>query len=586
MALNLSVVKSPAGVTLASSQQTFGEEGGTIGRGDGNNWVLSDPDRFLSSRHCAVTFEGGQYYLTDTSTNGTFINSAPEPIGKGGKIPVNDGDSIELGDYQFKVSLQADVGGLPNDPFDAGFGAAASNASNDVFANNDPFAASPPPLEQAPPQTSPFDDPFGSPAPSAGGGLGQDLDLGTPVGSEPESVDPLAALDKAGGPGPQQGFDSLESPPGFGDPFASPAPAASSQDVFGQSPSAAQDPFAASTMGDSGNAMNQSVEWPEAKGDNLIPEDWEEDLLGGGPAQPAVMPPTMTPSMTPPPAPAVPTPRPQSPPPQQRPLASEVSGAHRSMPLTDPPKRQAAAQRDESLLAERAPERVESFQSKPRAEVKPRSAARPKTSSAAAMNIGQALLDGMGMSDENVTEQELARMTALIGELMPVIIEGMMQVLRSRASIKNEFRMNVTTIQPVENNPLKFSANAHEAIENMFLRNSDAYMAPKQAFKEGFDGIGEHQVAIIAGIRAAFKSMMDRFNPEKLERQFDKQNKGVMLPGMQKNKYWNSYGDYYNGFVDNMENSFQYLFGDEFVQAYEDQLRRLAFERKQKQHQE
>lgn len=155
-----------------------------------------------------------------------------------------------------------------------------------------------------------------------------------------------------------------------------------------------------------------------------------------------------------------------------------------------------------------------------------------------------------------------------------------MQVLRSRASIKNEFRMNITTIQPVENNPLKFSVDTGEALENMFIRKSSAYKKPREAFREGFNGIAEHQVAIIAGIRAAFKSMMERFDPEHLEKQFDRQSKAAMLPGMQKARYWSAYTDYYRNFVDNIEQSFQYLFGDEFVQAYEDQLRKLVAARK------
>ncbi|MFL0802500.1 MAG: type VI secretion system-associated FHA domain protein TagH [Agarilytica sp.] len=563
MALNLSVVKSPAGVTLASSQKSFSENGGSIGRGDGNDWVLGDPDRFLSSRHCSVSYEGGQYYLTDTSTNGTFINGAPEPIGKGGKIPVNDGDSIELGDYQFKISMQAEVS-IPNDPFFSASPESIVPAAQASFSGgSDPFAA--------PAAPSPFDDPFvPSASPSHDSGLTSDLGLDP----EPMTVDPLAALDKANGPGRSESA-----------PIPSPAPqnfgGASvddmNTDIFG-SPTPQNDVFGGASMGDSAGAMNQSVDWPEVKSDSVIPENWDDDLLGGAQVTPL-------PPREPSPVQAA------RPSPARAPERSpHLSGGHRSLPLTEPPKMPAHVPNDE-LLAERSPEHVDAFAPRPREQKEgapriptPRQQPRPAPSSDnAATAVGNALLEGLGLSESELTGDDVDRIGGMIGELMPVIIEGMMQVLRSRASIKNEFRMNVTTIQPVENNPLKFSANAQEAIENMFLRKSEAYMAPKQAFKEGFDGIGEHQVAIIAGIRAAFKSMMDRFNPEQLERQFDKQNKGVVLPGMQKNKYWNSYNDYYTGFVDNMENSFQYLFGDEFVQAYEDQLRRLSFERKQKQ---
>ena len=75
---------------------------------------------------------------------------------------------------------------------------------------------------------------------------------------------------------------------------------------------------------------------------------------------------------------------------------------------------------------------------------------------------------------------------------------------------------------------------------------------------------------------------MERFNPENLEKNFNKQGKGGVIPGMQKAKYWSSYAEYYAGFVDNMESSFQHLFGSDFVNAYEDQLRKLAAARKKK----
>lgn len=553
MALNLSIVKSPAGVTLASSQKIFSEQGGTIGRGDGNDWVLSDPDRFLSSRHCCFGFEDGQYYLTDTSTNGTFINGAPEPIGKGGKIPVNDGDSIELGDYQFRIGLEPDVA-MPNDPFAAPEAAAPAA---DIFSNDDPFAA----LESS---SSLASDPFGS----------QDFETSPGISLNPDSVsvDPLAALDQAGGPEFQEPAGNIQNQ-GFADDFGAATP---SNDIFSTSEDVrGNDVFDTPSMGDGAGVIGQAVDWPNSNNENLIPDDWDDDLLGGNSLESAA------------PAP-IPIPLPRAG------RGQDLGSAHRSMPLTDPPKR--PLDTNSPLLAERQPEHVDAsapaHQEPARENATPRPRRSPESAPQAPPQtpreevsgaVGKALLEGLGLGDRALNREEIDNIYIVLGELMPVIINGMMQVLRSRASIKNEFRMNVTTIQPIENNPLKFSANAQEAIDNMFLRNSDAYMGPKQAFQEGFDGVGEHQVAIIAGIRAAFKSMMDRFDPEQLERQFDKQNKGVVLPGMQRNKYWKSYNEYYTGFVDNMENSFQFLFGDEFVQAYEDQLRRLAFERKQKQ---
>lgn len=574
MPLNLSIIKSPIGVNLSGAEKSFGEQGGTLGRGDGNDWVLTDPDRFLSSRHCSIDFQRGLYYLTDTSTNGTFVNGSAEPLGKGAKTPLNNGDTIEIGDYQFRVEMAEDF--------------AADNPFSSPASNADPFAADPFAAPQAN-RSAHSDDPFSfndnaqDPFASSGDPFldAVDLEPANPavardpfgfthdefdsdsfgLNPDPLNADPLAALDKAGGGG-------------SGSPNNNNA-----ADSFAPNPS--YDSNLGGTYGDQADALNQSMSWPEAKSDSVIPEDWDDDLMGD-----------FSPSLESAPPPPPP---PQTPPVRPADKSLDLAQAHRSMPLTTPPQKSASSPPrpavEEPLLSERRPEPVDAFAARSARQAASANTPPPtqrsapaQTRPAASQNSIDALLNGLGLIDRDLSEAQVREIYAEIGELMPVIIAGMMQILRSRASIKNEFRMNVTTIQPIENNPLKFSADPSEAVENMFIRHSGAYLGAKDAFQEGFNGIGEHQVAIIAGIRAGFKSMMDRFNPEILERQFEKQNKGGLLPGMQKVKYWNSYVDYYQGFVDNMENTFQYLFGDEFVQAYEEQLRRLAVERKKRQH--
>ncbi len=596
MALTLSIIKSPSGVSGQETQKIFSEGGGTIGRGESNDWVLSDPDRFLSSRHCSVSFEDGQFYLTDMSTNGTFMNGAAEPIGKGGKILLGDGDTVDMGDYRLQAVIQASAAAL-DDPFGAPIG-------DDFSSDNGGFGAEAEPFPNAGQLTHPnasagdpfggggSDDPFGGSSHSDNPGdpfASNSFDDGADFALSPdrENADPLAALDKVGSgqvaDDPFGSHDNLSG--GFGGSSeldASPS-GTFGDELFGSTPDVAEQMFAKhGTQGQNHDPLSQAFDMPAARNENQIPEDWDDDLLGGE-NEPSSDYSEPLPTKNEPPSSF-----------QARQGGArsnlEVTGAHRSIPLTDPPKvTNSARQKPTQADLEKARLEGQAALERRRSEQEVQTQAASTASHSAqksrdlSQSVGNALLDGMGISADGLSDQEITDIHSAIGDLMPVIINGMMQVLRARASIKNEFRMNVTTIQPVENNPLKFSADVQEAIEALFTRKSSAYMGPVQAFQEGFDGIGEHQVAIIAGIRAAFKSMMDRFNPESLERQFEKQNKGVGLPGMKKSKYWTNYAEYYNSFIDNMENTFQYLFGDEFVQAYEDQLRRLAVERKQRQ---
>lgn len=518
MALQVTLVKTPGGVSVSRTSHLFNEQGGTFGRATSNSWQLPDPDKFLSSCHCEIIWAADGYYLVDRSTNGTFLNSSPEPIGRGVKSRLNNGDIFEIGDYRFSVSL-ADAAPVGS-PFDNDEGLFSGHSSS---ANL-------------------FDNPFDH----------QPIVDSAPIFDQP--LDPLAIWDKANKPHePLTGFIGELSPIANN----------SIDDIFGIASPAARQDFA---QVDLSHSIDQAVAWPDASRENLIPEDWEDDFsdLGAKPFDERL---TDVPAYASVP-PAIPV----------RPVADVVvpKPPVGRQPLTE----RIAAIETATIIPEPA------VVTPP---VVPTAALVEKVSVVAPVNqstVGRpdySLIEAMGLDPTRLSDTDVAEITAMTGQLMREIVEGMMGVLRSRTSIKNEFRMNVTTIQPVENNPLKFSVSVDDALENMFVKKSNAYKKPKEAFKEGFQEIAEHQIAMIGGIRQGFESMMERFNPESLEKNFNRQGRGGMIPGMQKAKYWSSYTEYYAGFVDNLESSFQHLFGSDFVSAYEDQLRRLAAARKKDQ---
>ena len=123
MELILSVLADPQGANMLKHTKLFKVAGGTLGRADSNDWVLPDPERVVSSRHAQVVCHDGQFFLIDHSTNGTYHNQSPEPVGKGNQVALRDGDVIAVGDYQLKVSLRqpAQDTGLPKGLGEADF---------------------------------------------------------------------------------------------------------------------------------------------------------------------------------------------------------------------------------------------------------------------------------------------------------------------------------------------------------------------------------------------------------------------------------------------------------------------------------
>jgi type VI secretion system FHA domain protein len=186
-----------------------------------------------------------------------------------------------------------------------------------------------------------------------------------------------------------------------------------------------------------------------------------------------------------------------------------------------------------------------------------------------------AVLAGAGL--ENITPTpELAQR---IGEIFRVVVSGVMDVLRSRQQVKDEFRMRMTQFRPADNNPLKFSANVEDALHNLLVKRNPAYLEPVEAFEDAFDDLRNHQLAVLAGMRVAFESMLAQFEPDRLEKEFDRQLKRApLLRAIARLRYWDLYRDRRDEMAKDPDTSFKKLFGEEFARAYEEQLNRLKAE--------
>ena len=105
MALRMKIVSDNAGVAGRHTRWTFGVNGGRIGRHDSNDWVLRDPERYVSSRHAEIEHRGGTWWLRDVSTNGTFVNDSVDALGPDQMHELSSGDRIRIGEYEIEVEI-------------------------------------------------------------------------------------------------------------------------------------------------------------------------------------------------------------------------------------------------------------------------------------------------------------------------------------------------------------------------------------------------------------------------------------------------------------------------------------------------
>ena len=231
---------------------------------------------------------------------------------------------------------------------------------------------------------------------------------------------------------------------------------------------------------------------------------------------------------------------------------------------------------------ERQGPQVETTPPQPAAKAKPaKAAASAKARPAGAPNL-QAFFHGAGLKAHKLDATQSELLLQRLGHLMREMVTGLTETLHVRSEQKNALRLAHTTIQPKNNNPLKFSAGVDEALMNLLFKPNASYVAPVDAVREAFEDIKGHQVALLGGMLDAFQDYYERLDPEELEQRFDQgMKRSALLGAANKIKYWELYGELYQVMTQHSPGSFPRLFGDELARAYEHHIESLAKEHQQ-----
>jgi type VI secretion system protein len=183
----------------------------------------------------------------------------------------------------------------------------------------------------------------------------------------------------------------------------------------------------------------------------------------------------------------------------------------------------------------------------------------------------QAFLRGAGLDQVRLDKAQAEAQMESIGRSYRLMVEGLIDVLRARSSLKGEFRIQQTMIQPVENNPLKFAPNVDEALLLLLRHSNQAFMAPDLAVRDSFDDLRAHQLAVMAGVEAAIKHLLARFEPGQLEERMGKPGGlSSIFNGSRQAQYWQQFTELYSNISREAQEDFQDLFGREFSRAYEE----------------
>lgn len=185
----------------------------------------------------------------------------------------------------------------------------------------------------------------------------------------------------------------------------------------------------------------------------------------------------------------------------------------------------------------------------------------------------QAFLSALDVPAPSAQQMQNPAWWGQLGEALQASLHGVIDVMRSRSEMKNTLRVNQTTFQQRENNPLKFSACVSEAFHNLFNHNASSFMGPRQAINAAFADINQHEAAIIAGAAGAMQGLMTQLTPELIEqRDFGASFIDKVNPAQRYSRYWNLYQVLHQELMAEVARTAKGGVNDDFIRAYEDYL--------------
>ena len=189
----------------------------------------------------------------------------------------------------------------------------------------------------------------------------------------------------------------------------------------------------------------------------------------------------------------------------------------------------------------------------------------------------QAFLEGAGVPEVTGRQPFDAEAMQRLGRLMRAFTDGTIELLSSRALLKREVHAEITMIVDEENNPFKILPNGRAVLMQMFGARMPGFLLPEAAVHDALGDLQSHQLGMVAGMRAALLTLLQRFDPARLDSTtpHDGSLGEKLLPGGRAARLWRQLQQLHTDTSAAVEDDFQAVFGRAFQQAYDREMERL-----------
>ncbi|HEY0064962.1 MAG TPA: type VI secretion system-associated FHA domain protein TagH [Telluria sp.] len=196
----------------------------------------------------------------------------------------------------------------------------------------------------------------------------------------------------------------------------------------------------------------------------------------------------------------------------------------------------------------------------------------PRGCDAASDPVARALLRGLGLPGmpQGATGMPAEELAELAGAMLREATAGIMAAAAARGTSRRESGLGAHKEQEAPNNPLLAQGDAASALARMIAGAAGTAMAPCQAYADAFDQVEAHELAVMAGLRAALAGVVASFDPAAIEARIGAPSLAhILFPARHKARLWQSLVDTSARLAADAEDDFQRLFAQAFGWQFE-----------------
>jgi type VI secretion system protein ImpI len=175
-----------------------------------------------------------------------------------------------------------------------------------------------------------------------------------------------------------------------------------------------------------------------------------------------------------------------------------------------------------------------------------------------------------GLPEDAFAAKDPAELAEQLGRLMRLVTENVRQLLEARQMAKRLSRSsNQTTVQALNNNPLKFAPSTEDALRIMFGPQTRSYLDAQRALAQSFDDLKSHQVRTFSAMQYALRLMLGEFDPDVIENTTTGDRGLAAMVGSRKARLWDIYVARWQARTQNHADGMLNAFMDYFVDFYD-----------------